>query len=98
MGLNAFLTGLANLEKIRRAPGFFKYTEHTVAAHSFRVAMIAQTLADIEEVSGNTSYLLFEILVITKNTNEILLLNIIVSVNLNFQPYYPTLNNISYVN
>ncbi len=53
MGLNAFLTGLANLEKIRRAPGFFKYTEHTVAAHSFRVAMIAQTLADIEEVSGN---------------------------------------------
>lgn len=35
MGLNAFLTGLANLEKIRRAPGFFKFTEHTVAAHSF---------------------------------------------------------------
>lgn len=53
MGLNAFLTGLANLEKIRRAPGFFKFTEHTVAAHSFRVTMIAQTLADIEEVNGN---------------------------------------------
>lgn len=54
MGLNAFLLGLSNLEKIRRAPGFFKFTEHTVAAHSFRVAMIAQTLGDIEEVHGNT--------------------------------------------
>ncbi len=52
MGLNAFLTGLSNLEKIQRAPGFFKFTEHSVAAHSFRVAMIAQTLGDIEEQAG----------------------------------------------
>ncbi len=42
------------MEKIQRAPGFFKFTEHSVAAHSFRVTMIAQTLADIEERAGNT--------------------------------------------
>ncbi len=54
MGLNEFILGLANLEKIQRAPGFFKFTEHSVAAHSFRVTMIAQTLADIEERAGNT--------------------------------------------
>lgn len=53
MGLNEFILGLANLEKIQRAPGFFKFTEHSVAAHSFRVTMIAQTLADIEEKAGN---------------------------------------------
>lgn len=54
MGLNAFITGLSNLEKIKRAPGFFKFNEHTVAAHSFRVTMIAQTLGDIEEQYGST--------------------------------------------
>ena len=29
MGLNEFILGLNNLETITRAPGFFKYTEHT---------------------------------------------------------------------
>lgn len=52
MGLNEFILGLNNLEKITRAPGFFKYTKHTVAAHSYRVASIAQVLGDIEEVKG----------------------------------------------
>lgn len=52
MGLNEFILGLNNLEKISRAPGFFKYTEHTVAAHSYRVASISQVLGDIEENSG----------------------------------------------
>lgn len=52
MGLNEFILGLNNLEKISRAPGFFKYTEHTVAAHSYRVASIAQVLGDIEELNG----------------------------------------------
>lgn len=52
MGLNEFILGLNNLEKISRAPGFFKYTEHTVAAHSYRVASIAQVLGDIEELKG----------------------------------------------
>lgn len=54
MGLNEYLLGLNNLEKIIRAPGFFKHTEHTVAAHSFRVASIAQVLGDIEEANGQT--------------------------------------------
>lgn len=52
MGLNDYILGLNNLEKITRAPGFFKFTEHTVAAHSYRVASIAQVLADIEEYNG----------------------------------------------
>lgn len=52
MGLNEFILGLNNLEKISRAPGFFKYTEHTVAAHSYRVASISQVLGDIEEANG----------------------------------------------
>lgn len=54
MGLNEFILGLNSLEKINRAPGFFKYTEHTVAAHSYRVASISQVLGDIEEASGVT--------------------------------------------
>ena len=52
MGLNEFILGLNSLETITRAPGFFKFTEHTVAAHSYRVASIAQVLGDIEEVNG----------------------------------------------
>ncbi|MGO2083101.1 YfbR-like 5'-deoxynucleotidase [Vagococcus sp.] len=52
MGLNEFILGLSNLEMITRAPGFFKFTEHTVAAHSYRVASISQVLADIEEQAG----------------------------------------------
>ncbi|MGX7199837.1 YfbR-like 5'-deoxynucleotidase [Enterococcus nangangensis] len=53
MGLNEFIKGTNNLEKINRAPGFFKFTEHTVAAHSFRVATIAQVLGDLEELAGH---------------------------------------------
>ncbi len=45
--------GLNNLETLRRAPGFFKYAEHSVAVHSFKVAAIAQMLGDIEEHAGN---------------------------------------------
>jgi putative hydrolase of HD superfamily len=54
MGLHQYLDGLTNLETLRRAPGFFKYQEHSVAAHSFKVASIAQMLGDIEEQSGQT--------------------------------------------
>lgn len=53
MGLHEFIQGLDNLETIDRAPGYFKFQQHTVAAHSFRVAEIAQMLGDIEEVAGN---------------------------------------------
>lgn len=52
MGLNEYILGLNSLETITRAPGFFKYTEHTVAAHSFRVAAIAQVFGDLEVLHG----------------------------------------------
>lgn len=52
MSMHAYIQGLANLESLNRAPGFFKYQEHSVAAHSIRVAEIAQLLGDIEEVNG----------------------------------------------
>lgn len=54
MGLHQYITGLTNLEWLDRAPGFFKYQQHSVAAHSFKVAAIAQMLGDIEEQAGNT--------------------------------------------
>lgn len=53
MGLHQYITGLTNLEWLDRAPGFFKYQQHSVAAHSFKVAAIAQMLGDIEEQAGN---------------------------------------------
>ena len=53
MGMHKFIQGLSNLETLRRAPGFFKYQEHSVAAHSFKVAEIAQMLGDVEELAGN---------------------------------------------
>ena len=53
MGMHQFIQGLSNLETLRRAPGFFKYQEHSVAAHSFKVAEIAQMLGDVEELAGN---------------------------------------------
>ena len=52
MGMHQFIQGLSNLETLRRAPGFFKYQEHS-AAHSFKVAEIAQMLGDVEELAGN---------------------------------------------
>lgn len=54
MGMHEYIEGLSNLETLNRAPGFFKYQEHTVAAHSFKVAEIAQLLGDIEEESEQT--------------------------------------------
>ena len=53
MGMHQFIQGLSNLETLRRAPGFFKYQEHSVAADSFKVAEIAQMLGDVEELAGN---------------------------------------------
>ena len=53
--MNEFILGLNNLETIQGNLVFFKYTEHTVAAHSYRVASIAQVLGDIEEAMGSQS-------------------------------------------
>lgn len=52
MGIHQFIQGLTNLENLDRAPGHFQYQQHSVAAHSFKVAEIAQILGDIEELAG----------------------------------------------
>lgn len=52
MGMHQYLKSLSDLEMINRAPGYFKFEKHTVAAHSFKVAQAAQMLGDIEEQAG----------------------------------------------
>lgn len=53
MGMHQYLSGLNELEMISRAPGYFKYQPHSVAAHSWKVTQAAQFLGGIEEASGN---------------------------------------------
>ncbi|CAH0416525.1 HD domain-containing protein [Periweissella fabaria] len=53
MGMHEYLQGLSELEMVVRAPGYFKYQGHSVAAHSWKVTQAAQFLGDIEEVNGN---------------------------------------------
>ena len=53
MGMNQFLQSSSDLETINRAPGYFKFEQHSVAAHSFKVAEVAQFLGDVEEQAGN---------------------------------------------
>ncbi|MFC6274935.1 YfbR-like 5'-deoxynucleotidase [Levilactobacillus tangyuanensis] len=53
MGMNQFLQSLSDLETINRAPGYFKFEQHSVAAHSFKVAEVAQFLGDVEEQAGH---------------------------------------------
>lgn len=53
MGMHQYLSGLNELEMITRAPGYFKYQPHSVAAHSWKVSQVAQFLGDIEEQAGN---------------------------------------------
>ncbi|NLR09518.1 MULTISPECIES: YfbR-like 5'-deoxynucleotidase [Lactobacillaceae] len=53
MGMNQFLQSLSDLETIDRAPGYFKFEQHSVAAHSFKVAEVAQFLGDVEEGAGH---------------------------------------------
>ncbi|UJS28408.1 HD domain-containing protein [Macrococcoides canis] len=52
MGVHQYFKSLSDLEKLIRCPGKFKYQEHNVAAHSFKVTKIAQYLATIEEYHG----------------------------------------------
>lgn len=56
MGMHQYFQSLSNLETIQRAPGFFKYQNHSVAAHSFKVAEVAQFLGDVEENAGQMSF------------------------------------------
>ena len=53
MGVHQYFKRLSDLEKLIRLPGKFKYFEHNVAAHSFKVTKIAQYLATVEEYHGN---------------------------------------------
>ncbi len=52
MGVHQYFKSLSDLEKLIRCPGKFKYQEHNVAAHSFKVTKIAQYLATVEEYHG----------------------------------------------
>lgn len=52
MGIHTYFRSLNELERIYRCPGKFKFEEHSVAAHSWKVVQYAKTLADIEERYG----------------------------------------------
>lgn len=52
MGIHRYFSSLTGLERIIRCPGKFKFEEHSVAAHSWKVVQYAKTLADIEEQHG----------------------------------------------
>ena len=52
MGIHNFFTSLNDLERIIRAPGRFKFEEHNVAAHSWKVSQYAMFFATIEERAG----------------------------------------------
>src|SRR5690606_39300467 len=54
MGIHKFFTSLNDLELIIRAPGRFKFEEHNVAAHSWKVSQYALFFATIEERDGQT--------------------------------------------
>lgn len=54
MGIHKFFTSLNDLERIIRAPGRFKFEEHNVAAHSWKVSQYALFFATIEERAGET--------------------------------------------
>jgi putative hydrolase of HD superfamily len=52
MGIHAFFKSLNELERIFRAPGKFKFEEHNISSHSFKVAQYAQFLGTVEEMHG----------------------------------------------
>ncbi|MBS4208389.1 YfbR-like 5'-deoxynucleotidase [Bacillus sp. FJAT-50079] len=54
MGVHHYFKSLSDLEKIYRCPGKFKFQEHSVASHSFKVTKIAQFLGTVEEQAGST--------------------------------------------
>jgi len=54
MGIHSYFKSLNELERIIRCPGKFKFEEHSVAAHSWKVVQYAKTLADIEEQHGES--------------------------------------------
>jgi len=53
MGVHQYFKSLSDLEKLYRCPGKFKFQEHSVASHSFKVTKIAQFFGTVEEQAGN---------------------------------------------
>lgn len=53
MGIHHYFKSLSDVEKLVRCPGRFKYQDHNVASHSFKVTKIAQFLGTVEEHNGN---------------------------------------------
>jgi putative hydrolases of HD superfamily len=53
MGVHQYFKSLSDLEKLFRCPGKFKFQDHSVASHSFKVTKIAQFLGTVEEEAGN---------------------------------------------
>ncbi len=54
IGIHQFFTSLNDLERIIRCPGRFKFEEHNVAAHSWKVSQYAMFFATLEEMDGAT--------------------------------------------
>ncbi|MGE7842552.1 YfbR-like 5'-deoxynucleotidase [Lysinibacillus sp. NPDC093712] len=54
IGIHQFFTSLNDLERIIRCPGRFKFEEHNVAAHSWKVSQYAMFFATLEEMNGAT--------------------------------------------
>lgn len=54
IGIHQFFTSLNDLERIIRCPGRFKFEEHNVAAHSWKVSQYAMFFATLEEMHGAT--------------------------------------------
>lgn len=54
MGIHKFFMSMNDLERIIRCPGRFKFEEHNVAAHSWKVSQYAMFFATIEESNGAT--------------------------------------------
>jgi len=52
IGIHQFFTSLNDLERIIRCPGRFKFEEHNVAAHSWKVSQYAMFFATLEEMHG----------------------------------------------
>ncbi|MBO2536676.1 MULTISPECIES: YfbR-like 5'-deoxynucleotidase [Rummeliibacillus] len=53
IGIHKFFTSLNDLERIIRCPGRFKFEEHNVAAHSWKVSQYALFFGTIEEMNGS---------------------------------------------
>jgi len=53
IGIHTFFTSLNDLERIIRCPGRFKFEEHNVAAHSWKVSQYAMFFATLEERAGS---------------------------------------------